>query len=549
MRSSKRAKNPPPRRYAPGPPRPACFCPLPWSHISVKGNGIYRLCCHSNISKSRGVLKDRRGRPFHVESASWEEVLNSETLKAVRKKMLAGVWPESCVRCEKELKAGLKPRNFQERALMKEAVPPEHRVDYEKAAAWTGADGSIPLDRFPVSLLDVRFGNLCNLRCAMCSPTDSSAWYREHQEIWGPLFEDSGQIIELKGGQAVLAAPSESAFSASPASGEAVPAAAAPSGTLTASKERDVFNWNGETLLQPQIEARLHQIRRIYIAGGEPLLMKEYYNLLEKCVKSGAAERLMIEFNSNITSLPEKALRLWKYFRRVTVGISIDGKGAVNDFIRYPSRWGRIEENLQKLDESGASVQPFIAMSCSALNIHHLPDFLDFLLKKNYRKIGFPSSSLVTPHPVHRPHFLNPCILEESYKEKVADRFQEAARRLSAVDWQAACGPSCVASWERKTKRASSLLLSYAKLMRQNPFSSKETAKWRRYFIHYMDRLDELRARGRSGGRGLRWKHVFPELYESAAHWRAGKNQGKRESQSKTAKDRGFQYEKSSDSS
>ena len=48
---------------------PDSWCPLPWSHISIKGNGVYRLCCHSNVSGNHGVLRDKNQNPFHIGTA------------------------------------------------------------------------------------------------------------------------------------------------------------------------------------------------------------------------------------------------------------------------------------------------------------------------------------------------------------------------------------------------------------------------------------------------------------------------------------------------
>ena len=71
-------------------------------------------------------------------------------------------------------------------------------ASYEKAKALTKEDGSISNKDFPVTFFDIRFGNLCNLKCVMCSPTDSNQWYDDYNKIWGyKSFMDSHEKIEL----------------------------------------------------------------------------------------------------------------------------------------------------------------------------------------------------------------------------------------------------------------------------------------------------------------------------------------------------------------
>lgn len=462
---------------------PDSWCPLPWSHISIKGNGVYRLCCHSNVSGNQGILKDKNGKSLHIGTADWESVSNSDNMKKIRKNMLKGKWSSECIRCKREFDSGMKSRNIHERALLAETTEPENYPGYLKAKALTHTDGSISQTDFPVSFLDIRFGNLCNLRCAMCSPTDSSAWYKEHYAVWGSYFKDSGKTVPLLKDS---------------------------KGKITISD--GVFNWSGNKNLWSQIDRHIHQFRRIYIAGGEPLLMKDYYKFLKNCVENGVAEKLLIEFNSNITRIPEKTWDIWKCFRKIIVGISLDGIGETNDFIRYPSKWNRIETNIHRLEQAEGNIKTYIAASVSVLNIWHLPEFIEYVMKENYKRVGFPKSSLINPHPVHKPYFLNLNILEESFKEEIQKRFEDYKEKISSFDWQSAYGDSHIVSWERKIKRACEILDNYTGFMYKISYQKEELKKWRGHFIYFMDKMDELR--------GLRWKKTFPELYKSSFKWR-----------------------------
>ena len=387
---------------------PDAWCPLPWSHISIKGNGIYRLCCHSNASENHGILKDKKGQSLHIGKADWNEVINSDTMKSVRRNMLKGQWSLECMRCQKEFNSGMKSRNIHERSILAESIEPENYPGYLKAKALTKNDGSISLKDFPVSFLDTRFGNLCNLKCVMCSPTDSSAWYKDYDAIWGRYFRDSGERVPLTRdhkGKVVI-------------------------------EESNTFNWGDNKNLWLQFEKHINHFRRIHIVGGEPLLIKSYYKFLEKCVKNDVAKRLVIELNSNITHIPKQAYQLWKQFKKVHIGISLDGFGQINDFIRYPSKWKQMEKNIQQLNDTEKNIICHITTSISVLNILHLPEFIKYIMKKNYVKVGNSHAPLISAHPVYRPGFLNINILEESLKEKIRLHFERCKQEISDCDWE-----------------------------------------------------------------------------------------------------------------
>ena len=75
---------------------------------------------------------------------------------------------------------------------------------------------------------------------------------------------------------------------------------------------------------------------------GEPLIINAHYDFLQKCVDEGYASKLVIEYNTNITNVPQRAWDIWKHFKNVIVGVSIDGNKEVNDLIRFPSKWRMI---------------------------------------------------------------------------------------------------------------------------------------------------------------------------------------------------------------
>jgi len=185
----------------------------------------------------------------------------------------------------------------------------------------------------------------------------------------------------------------------------------------------------------------------------------------------------------------------------------------VNDFIRYPSQWNQVEENLKKLDIAQGNFNLYITTSVSVLNIWHLPELMDYILKSNYKRINNSEWSypLMTPHLVHNPSHLNINILEDCFKKEISEFFCDYKGRISSFDWKSSFGESYY-SWSVKIERAHRILDSYIEYMNKIKHSEKELSLKRSQFIYSMDRLDELRK--------TKWGKALPKLYESTLKWR-----------------------------
>ena len=105
--------------------------------------------------------------------------------------MLTGVWSEECGRCRSEEENGLNSRRqYEQQNWPKSTI--------EKAQEQTELDGSIDVEETPVEYYDLRFGNFCNLKCRMCGPTDSDAWYDDWIKLTGKnTFKDTSGQVEI----------------------------------------------------------------------------------------------------------------------------------------------------------------------------------------------------------------------------------------------------------------------------------------------------------------------------------------------------------------
>jgi hypothetical protein len=149
---------------------------LPWIHLATRPNGDVRLCCTANASGAGIVdskeigLVTKDGVTMNLRDHTIEEVWNSEFMRDTRLEMLNGKIPNSCQKCFKEESLGIKSKRNWETIVWNE------RIDIESIVKQTDVDGSLPVN---IPYFDLRLGNLCNLKCVMCSPHDSSSWIKD----------------------------------------------------------------------------------------------------------------------------------------------------------------------------------------------------------------------------------------------------------------------------------------------------------------------------------------------------------------------------------
>ena len=462
---------------------PTAWCPLPWSHLNIRSSGTYKICCHSKSSETQGILRDENKKPLHVLSSNLEKTMNNETMKTIRKNMLKGKWSKECIRCQREFETGMNSRNKYERKSLMELSGKKDYPDYLKTKEKTQADGSISMKDFPFLFLDVRFGNLCNLKCIMCGPADSNKWYEDYHQLSGKdYFYDTKTKIQLY------------------------------KKNNTWQTKKNIYNWSDQNAFWQDIEKYIGTLRKLYIVGGEPFLIKNHYNFLEKCIKKSVSQQMELEYNSNVTFIPEKAWSLWKHFKVVKVAASLDGWGKVNDLIRYPSQWSQLKQNLDRFNTAEGCFSISFALSLSVLNIWHLPEFIQKLMEWNFKRTDQFYIPLFTLHPVHTPQYLNINILEDEFKEQIIKRFDFYSQKISEFDWEAHYGKSHAYSWGTKISKMNRVLDSCKKYLYKVPLSKEELEKKRKYFIYSMDKLDQIR--------NTKWGEVLPELYESTKSWR-----------------------------
>lgn len=429
------------------------FCPLPWVHLDTRTSGDVRICCHASHGPNGGILKNAEGQTYNLANpGALKNSRNAPLLKDVRRTILNGDFHSECHRCRKEESAGILSRRQVEAELWKDTL------DFDQAKALTDKDGGVNEELAP-RYLSLRFGNHCNLRCRMCSPTESAAWYHDFVELNGHRgFHDGGRRLQLEvGADGRYREPT----------------------AVYQWHESETF-WDDFLTIAPSVET-------IYMAGGEPFLIRRHFEFLKRCIESGHAANMALEYNTNMTLLPPELTRLWLSFKSVRLGCSLDGVGAVNDYIRYPSRFENIESNLHQVDQMGPAVSGWIATTVSALNIFYLDELIQWRLKAAFQKINDPDGPqpLITAHPLHRPAYLHINVLPAHVKEAVTLKLRRVVNWVEDFAATRGIANAQKANW---IKDARAITESYVDLMMQEDRSDLLPEFWRK-----TRRLDHIR--------------------------------------------------------
>lgn len=304
------------------------FCILPWVHLFISVEGMFYPCCRVVDAGLPNV--DADGRPHrYAGQESVEAAWNSPYMRDLRAAMLGGERPAPCAGCYAVEDLGTESD--------RQRLNKNYASYITEAVRHAPEDGHAPLT---IRSLDIRLGNLCNLRCRMCSPRASRALLQEFVKVYG--IPERGSYVQ---------------------------------------KVTDSDWFLGEEFLD-LIGRFAGDLDEIQFAGGEPLLIETMYAVLRRLIEAGSAGGIRLAYISNLTVLPGALRELWPKFKSVRVAASLDGRGAVNSFIRYPSNWTQLERNLKALDAEAGGLNCHSLKFYTAVqmyNIFSLPALLEYV--------------------------------------------------------------------------------------------------------------------------------------------------------------------------
>lgn len=172
--------------------------------------------------------------------------------------------------------------------------------------------------------------------------------------------------------------------------------------------------WANKDVMFGEILSEADRLKYIIFQGGEPLLVKEFDEILDLLIANGAASHVTFEIVSNMTILKSSTLEKLSQLKQVSLGASIDGIGPYLEYIRYPANWLDIEKNLARIAALPNVVITF-NVAVQLYNLLHVTDILKYCDEN-----GIDAHT----HFLVGPQYLNVLVLSKKAREIAAERLR-----------------------------------------------------------------------------------------------------------------------------
>ena len=338
-----------------------------------------------------GCNRDDEGNIVYLKDKKAKDYWNTEFYKDIRKKMLNGEKPKACTVCYTEEKNGYRSKREWE---TQDWTTKLGVGNVDSMIDSVNEDGSMPYD---IKYIDMKLGNKCDLACVMCNPADSSLWIPDYNKI-----EKDPEVSEkLK------------------------------TTIVWKREEGAAYNWwKNNELYWNDIWDNLHNLKEIYLIGGEPTINPEFKTFMKKCIESGHAKNIRLRFNTNGHSIKDQELYdMYHEFFQVHMHLSMDGIEDFHNYIRYPSRWRKMDYILWKHNELAGDPRIFVDIdtTVSMHTVEHIPDFIKWKVQRpriyNINPVNF--RGLIGLHLLHHPSFLSVQVLPKDKKAQIALKYRK----------------------------------------------------------------------------------------------------------------------------
>ena len=334
------------------------LCALPWMHIHLTPDHNIMPCCITNTENAGDVVGKQED--------GIDDWMNSPAMNKMRLDMLNGKKPNACNTCYHQEQS---MESFRKTTLR------EYGHFLPDAFEDTNEDGT--LNDFKMRYLDIRFSNLCNMKCRTCGSGYSSQWEIEDAKE-GFKFNDPKNEVDV-------------------------------------------------SRIQQDLYDQIPNLQRAYFAGGEPLITEDHYELLEEMIRVGRTD-ILLSYNTNLSKLKFKdkdLMDLWgRFTNRVQVYGSLDHFGDKAEYIRTGTKWDEVMKNYRTLLESDVT-QLSITTSVSIFNYGSLTSFFDYLIDQNIAPWNEPNRGAWQINPIYGPEELSFQAMPLQMKEKIAEQHLE----------------------------------------------------------------------------------------------------------------------------
>jgi len=344
------------------------FCVLPWVSLETSPIGTVRPCC-----LAEDELVDDAGEKFNLATAKFSAIQNSASMRKLRQEFIDRKQPQTCRKCWREERSGRTSKRMHTLDRLKHMIPDQD---------WTA-------DAKPLMFLDLKLGNICNLKCRICGSWSSSTFATE--ELANIKAEDrksSHHYRMLRDGA-----------------------------------------WPRENLsFWTEIDQVVDQIKYIEFTGGEPFMIQEHFDMLQGLVDRNMAQHIEIHYNTNGTQYPESAADIWQHFKTVEIAFSIDDVGARFEYQRTNAVWSEVVANIARFQQLRDQYPNIRLQVCSTVNVFNVY-YLEELSRWNYSQ-GF---DYIYWNMMHEAYYFSISTLPERAKAAITTRLRSCGSASDAA--------------------------------------------------------------------------------------------------------------------
>jgi MoaA/NifB/PqqE/SkfB family radical SAM enzyme len=333
------------------------FCVLPWVSLETSPIGTVRPCC-----LAEDEIKDTEGNKYSLLRTNLNEVHTSEYMQKLRQEFLDGKKPQTCRKCWNEERSGRTSKRMHTLNRLKHIVEDTN---------WTA-------DAKPLVFIDFKLGNICNLKCRICGSWSSSTFATEEVRFEG---KDSFHYQMLKDG---------------------------------AWPRQNQRFWQ-------DIDELMEQVRYLEFTGGEPFMIKEHFDLLQRMVDKGIAQDVEIHYNTNGTQFPEHAEEIWKNFKLVEIAFSIDDVEERFEYQRANAVWDEVNTNMDRFElmrNRNTNIQLQVCSTVNVFNVLYLEELANWIDQRSFDYVYW--------NMLHEAYYHSVGTLPERAKELVSKKLLSA---------------------------------------------------------------------------------------------------------------------------
>ena len=245
------------------------------------------------------------------------------------------------------------------------------------------------VDAKPLLFLDLKLGNICNLKCRICGSWSSSTFAAE-------------ELAKVKADEDIMTSTGwKSSYHY-----EMLKKGSWPRNNPTFWKE---------------IQQVASQIRYIEFTGGEPFMIQEHFDMLQALVDQGIAGNIEIHYNTNGTQWPYSAADIWQHFKLVEIAFSIDDLSNRFEYQRTNALWHEVNNNIAKfrdLRDQHSNIQLQVCSTVNVFNVIYLESLAQWIDQQRF--------DFVYWNMLHEAYYFSVATMPETAKALAISRLQEA---------------------------------------------------------------------------------------------------------------------------